>query len=483
LRLPLLDALACFQEEEQNMIKSKSSFLLLPVLMAPLLAVQGIGQTPPSPPPVTLAQLQALKTQTADALAKTAAAQAAAAAADASVQALINQLTPPPPVQRTLSKSDLTYLGKFLTTVNARSNGAIGLRRKPDGTKSLLVMGQDTGQNPLHEVTLPGFSTTAPPTAALLNTWTPAQWQQGCLTWNPIPPASGGLQVGGCVMLGNVLYTVFGGHYDVSGGDKPVLMTTTFNADGTLTSAGPWFTASSNKWCRSWAMTDPRKGLYLGGGITAGDGSSPWGRSLVSLPVPATFPAVNAVLPSTVWLGYPIGNPDVYPGTHVTSATQPTPVAGGPWINQGVVTTACWVETPTVIGVVYTGHYGDGYTWYGLNPDPVSGNVDTVNVSKGYHATEYHGYLSIDNPAKYAAVASGSVPSWTPHADSVFDPFPMMVSIQTIPNQPTTGTQQPLAGGNAFTGSVFDPDTSTLYLSGTWEGTGQLGIHAFKVAQ
>jgi hypothetical protein len=371
----------------------------------------------------------------------------------------------PPDSKRTIQQSDLTYLGMMNTPLNARSNGAIALRRRPDGTKSLLVAGEDTSQNPLNEITLAGFSTTAPPSAALLNSWTPAAWQQGCLTWAPIPPASGGLQIGGMCMIDSTLYTVFGGHYDVSGGDKPVLFQTKFNADGTVTSSGPEFVTATNKFCRGWATGDPRGNLYLGAGLAAGDAASSWGRSLISV-VPPQILVANGILPSVEMLGYPIGHEDTYPGTHVTSATQTTPVAGGGWINQGYVGTACWVETSSLIGVLYFGHYGDGYVWYGLNPDPASGSYDSVQLSKGYHATEWHGYCAIDNPAKYADVVSGKINPWDPRADSVFDPFPMMGN---------------LPGGNEFTGSCFDADTNTLILSGTWVGTGFLGIHAFKV--
>jgi hypothetical protein len=366
--------------------------------------------------------------------------------------------------KRTIQQSDLTYLGMMTTPLDARSNGAIALRRRPDGMKSLLVAGPDTSQNPLYEVTIPAFSTTAPPQAALLNTWLPAAWQQGCLTWAPIAPASGGLQIGGMCMIGDTLYTVFGGHYDVSPGDKPVLFMTKFNADGTLSSQGPVFVTATNKFCRLWATSDPTGKLYLGSGLAAGDAASPWGRSLISIPTASAL-TPNAMLPSVEMLGYPIGHEDDYPGTY-TSATVTTPKTGGPWINNGVVSTAVWVETSTLIGVLYFGHYGDGYVWYGLNPDPVSGNYDNVDLSKGYHATQHHGYCAIDNPAKYADVISGKIAPWDPRADSVFDPFPMMGN---------------LPGGNLFTGSAFDPDTNTLILSGTWVGSGTLGIHAFKV--
>jgi hypothetical protein len=107
-----------------------------------------------------------------------------------------------------------------------------------------------------------------------------------------------------------------------------------------------------------------------------------------------------------VLLTYPIDHEDDFPGTY-TLATVATPKAGGPWINNGNVTTAIWIDTLALAGALYFGRIGEGYVWYGLNPDPVSGHKDTVDLAKGYHATQHKGYLAIDNPGKYQNVLAG----------------------------------------------------------------------------
>lgn len=383
---------------------------------------------------------------------------------------IIAQLQAPPAPPRTarhvITPADMTYLGVMKTPLDARSQGAIALRRRPDGTKSLLVSGPSTTGNPLAEITLATFNADPAKQAAakLLNSWQPEQWQQNCKSWGSIPLPSGGLEIGGMVMIGDTLYSTFHGHYDVNPGNKPVLFASKFNADGTITSSGPWFIDAGNHQTCLWLTTNNGK-LYAGAGLTAGDAASPWGRSLYEVQIPDAATPAFSTLTSRVLLTYSIGHEDEFPGTY-TSATVSTPKAGGPWINNGNVTTAIWIDTPTPEGVLYFGRIGEGFVWYGLNPDPASGNKDTVDLAKGYHATQHKGYLAIDDPAKYDDVVAGKVQAYTLRADAVIDPFPMMGN---------------LAPANFFTGAAFDEDTNTLILSGTWGPSGLLLLHGLKV--
>jgi hypothetical protein len=266
------------------------------------------------------------------------------------------------------------------------------------------------------------------------------------------------------VMIGDTLYATFHGHYDVSPGNKPVLFASKFNADATVTSSGPWLIDAGNHQTCLWLTTHNGK-LYAGAGLTAGDAASPWGRSLYEIQIPDSSTPPFSTLTSQVLLTYPIGHEDDFPGTY-TSAAVPTPKTGGPWINNGNVTTAIWIDTPALAGVRYFGRIGEGYVWYGLNPDPATGNKDAVDLAKGYHATQHKGYVAIDNPEKYLDVMASKVPPYALRADTVIDPFPLMGN---------------LSPANFFTGAAFDADSSTLILSGTWGPTGMLLLHALKV--
>src|SRR5439155_7396646 len=109
------------------------------------------------------------------------------------------------------------------------------------------------------------------------------------------------------------------------------------------------------------------------------DGSSPWPRSLISLPCPADSLRPGSTIPSKTMLFYPMKHPDIYPAPY-RSATVKKPLTRGPWINNGVVPTAVWVDTPALTGVLYFGRIGKDYVWYGQNPDPKTGIADRVNL-------------------------------------------------------------------------------------------------------
>jgi hypothetical protein len=380
--------------------------------------------------------------------------------------------------KRVITAADLKYLGVMKAPLDimpgtqdpwlSRAQGALALRTRPDGSKSLLVCGPTVRyRNPLVEISIEGFNTD--PEQAVrgkfLNGWKADDWQQGCKTWGKIP-FTGYLETAGMLWEKDTLYSVFGGTYDVSGGDKPVLMMTKFHEDGTLKSYGPWHIAAGTKQTRNYLVRVPDwyAQQHLGGNtfaagatLNAGDGSSPWPRSLISLPWPAPTLPPTSTIPSKTMLFYPMNHPDIYPAPY-RSAVVKKPLTRGPWINNGVVPSAVWIDTPALTGVLYFGRIGKDYVWYGQNPDPKTGITDRVNLSKGYHAENYQQYLAIDNPLKYLGVLGGKAPSWSVTANATVD-------LDTLP-----GVKLP--EGAMFTGAVFDPTTSTLILCGDAEQVG-----------
>ena len=393
---------------------------------------------------------------------------------------------PEPGKKRVPGAGDLKYLGAMKSPLDimpgsgdpwlSRAQGALALRTRADGTRSLLVSGATVKyRNPLVEISIEEFSPDPDKAvrARLLNGWKADDWQQGSKTWGKIP-FTGYLETAGLLWEKDTLYSVFGGTYDVSGGDKPVLMMTRFQADGRLKSYGPWYAGAGNKQTRNYLMRVPDwyAQHYLGGhtlaagaGLNAGAGSSPWPRSLISLDWPAETLPPNRTLAARTMLFYPMSHADVYPVPY-RSATLKKPRTGGPWINQGVVATAVWIDTPTLSGVLYFGRIGKGYGWYGMNPDPATGISDRVNLSKGYHSEDYQQYLAIDDPLKYVAVISGQAPSWSIKANSVVD-------LNTLP-----GVNLP--EGTLFTGAAFDAATSTLILCGDAEQVGSNPMPLFR---
>jgi|GEM_PF-6566666 len=387
--------------------------------------------------------------------------------------------------KRIIKASDLKYLGIMKAPLDvmpdsgepwlSRAQGALALRCRPDGMKTLLVSGATARfNNPLVEISIEEFNTDPAKIvrAKLLNAWKSDEWQQGRKTWGKIP-FTGYLETAGLLWEKDTLYSLFGGTYDVSGGNKPVLMMTKFLPDGTLKSYGPWYTAAGTKQTRNYLVRVPDwyATKYLGGNtiaagatLNAGDAGSPWPRSLISLAPPSESLAPNSTLPTRTMLFYPMNHADTYPSAYRSAGVKK--LTRGEWINNGVVPSAVWVDTPELSGVLYFGRIGKGYVWYGQNPDPKTGITDRVNLSKGYHAESYQQYLAIDDPLKYVSVIMGKVPSWSIRANSEAD-------LNTLP-----GVEFP--EGTMFTGAVFDPDKSMLILCGDAEQVGSNPMLLFR---
>src|SRR5262249_39710509 len=155
-----------------------------------------------------------------------------------------------------------------------------------DGSKTFLCVGKTTLGTEVFEFTNAGFGSDlkSAPRAKLVKKW---DVYQGHRVSTSIPQNK--LLTQGLCWVGDKLFWVFGGNYDVGRGNKPVIGFTRFNADGTVTAFGPWLVDVGQARCRNYLTILPDwfavmytggRQLAVGAGIESGSSNSSWGPCL-----------------------------------------------------------------------------------------------------------------------------------------------------------------------------------------------------------
>ncbi len=359
-------------------------------------------------------------------------------------------------------------------TLDENPYGSLALRKMADGSLHFFVIGR-LGQA-LFEVADAGFGPdfATCPRASLIKNW-------GTAVYNDCrQPSSGGHLVSQGLLwdqASNTLFVTYGDSYDVSPGNKPVLLAITFPSDGGTSAVGPWPVDVGQARVRNYLTAIPdwfapyvagRK-LAAGAGIESGSSNASWGPGLYAIDTPVA--GSSAPLTTAPLCFYPDTAPDADPfdrrlhrdphykpvhgttGEPLTASTIQYPLPGngeGYWTGSDYVRTACWIDTPDVTGVLFCGRLSYGSCWYG-QPTLANGIQAACGDAKGENASRYEPRWFLYDPTSLALVATGQQPSWSVHPAEVFDPVKLMPNLQ-------------LSCPCLVNGACFDAETQSLYV-------------------
>jgi hypothetical protein len=423
-----------------------------------------------------------------------------------------------------LTASDFTYLGASRMPLppsgpGSYAYGAMTVRTKTDGTKTLLIDGPPNMtpavSTNLFELSLGPFDPdpTTARRATLIKSWGDV-WGA---TRQPIAPSTPA-QTEGMLFdpATQTLFWTFGGYYDVDGVPRPVLGATQLYDDGHYVTAGPWSVADdahtdvNRHRVRQYlvkipddfaaAYTGGRK-LGLGAGLEPGNGAASWGPDLYAVAAPGMLDAPGS-LPSTPCVGYTAQNRCTRPGNYIVpynalcvnvpgkpdvpgcvdgpgNNIPPSSPQAGLWTSVDWVPCAASVITENVAGMVFLGAQARGAVWYGHWQiyDQTSGALaytsDNPNT-KGEQAQFRDPFVWLYDWNDMAKVALGVCQPWQIVPSSTFN-------LGTLSPMLKFGTMCQLHG------AYFDPDTSRLYVS-AWQaeryqqGTFLPIVYAFGIA-
>jgi hypothetical protein len=374
--------------------------------------------------------------------------------------------TATPANKRLLAGPDLHWTGTMLLPkeIDPNAYGALALRTKADGSKTFFCVGKTTMGTEVFEFTNAGFGADlqSAPRAQLVKKWDAYQGHRVSSI------ESKKLATQGLCWMGDKLFWVFGGNYDVGAGNKPVLGFTRFNADGTATAFGPWVIDVGQARARNYLTILPDwfamrytagRRLAVGAGIESGSANASWGPCLYAIDMPSENTPAGMTLQSTPLVYYPAaqrltraGDYDVLDGKgNRIFERRPLfwPPVGtvGFWTGADVLRAAEWIEGKSVRGMLFANRFAYEHVWYGKD---LPGIKDPCHEAKGQRGSKYRAAWMIYDPNDLATVATGSAASWQIRPKEVFDPTRLCPSMQ-------------LNCDRVCTGLVFDASEGMLY--------------------
>ncbi len=380
--------------------------------------------------------------------------------------------------RRVLTSSQFKLVGvqRLPTTLDENPYGSLALRKLADGTIHFFVIGR-MGQS-IFEVADGGFGTDflTCPRATLVKNWGTSIYGS-----SRQPQSDAHLESQGMFFdpAASTLFVTYANSYDVSPGNKPVLLAIQFNADGTTSASGPWQVDVGQARVRNYLTALPdwftayvggRK-LAAGAGLESGSANASWGPGLYAIDTPPLGSPNPVPLASMPLAFYPGTSPDAdsfnrryrrdsnYTPVHgttgepLTASTIQYPLptnGGGYWTGSDYIRTACWIDTPTSSGMLFCGRLSYGSCWYG-NPTLANGIKAACGNAKGENASQYSPRWFLYDPVDLALVATGKQQSWQISPTEVFDPTTLLPGLK-------------LGCHCLVNGACFDADTNNLYL-------------------
>ncbi len=417
-------------------------------------------------------------------------------------------LTPPAaPVTQVLTAADLHYEGFFTLPLYSESpfvrlgwsTGALTGRRV-NGELHLFITGAAPSHDPVYEVRYPGYGpgVDTAPRAPLVRAWGDV-YQGRRLIQSTNAPITRGLH-----WAHDQLWWTYGDPYNVAGHHDPSVGTSVLEADGRVQAYGPWRTSEHSQKTLGYMVTIPPSftpytagaTFGIGGPITSGNASSPWGAMLLASALPSNDTPADAVsVVSRAVQQHRITRQEV---SHISMDCQrliyhdinckqardanflycdwhvPYDSSLGGQTSPGApiftsidqISAAVWIDTPTKHGVLFFGQlattipgyaYGGGDTqthmWYGPTVCPHGQNAAPAAESVGDAAGTVVPYLWIYAPEALAQAAQGAIDPWAVAPASV------------VPMQTLAPGWVKADVGYMFGGAYFDAETRLLFVS------------------
>lgn len=355
--------------------------------------------------------------------------------------------------------SDWTYLGRMLGPTNltdgGNAQGPMALRKKPNGTKSLMILGH-AGQD-IWEMSIPGFSLTNPQRAQLIQAWGLSLYSTNRTSSDPGKTSSNGLYFD---IPTQRLFITYGLNYDVgggAGGDVPVLLFAQFDpVTGAYTGTyGPFLVDVGHSRVRSGLLAIPSwfqpfvggRTIGIFGGLYSGSSAASWGPDLFALDMPTPSTPALTKLTTKTMLFYPnldatgsftrryVRSNDIIPTDALTGLPLPPPgriafptaINGRqPWTETDGVYAACWPDTKVISAPIFGWSKAIGKGWYGQPtiPNGTGGTITAACVGpagKGDNASGFQNQILAFDPNVLKQVVQGTIPSWQPSAAQQFD--------------------------------------------------------------
>ena len=416
---------------------------------------------------------------------------------------------PNPTGKALLTKDDFKYAGLFTLpggdTKMGFSNGAIAGRRV-GGEVRLFVAGGKPSGDPVSEVVYPGTLGRDPlsaPRAKLFRAWGDVYSNKRATQ------TGGGILTRGLLWANDQLYWAFGDEYNVAGLHDPSIGTTVLNADGSMRTYGPWRTSETSQKTRGYMVTLPSwfqqytsgSNVAVGGPISSGNASSPWGAMLMAAKFPNNSTPADKIADShsTIDCQRLVYRDMDHKQKRDTNYkfcgwNQQYDCSKGTWTKPGtpefnsidMMSAAAWIDLPNKHGVVFLGQlstaiqgyaYGGGDTlphfWYGPNVCCHGQSGAPASQSTGEATGSSVPYVWIYDPNDLAQAAQKKTDPWGYEPTSVFPAY----SIGNITNR---------AGALYFFGGAwFDPDSRSLFVSeiyaDSFAGEPLPVIHVFNI--
>jgi hypothetical protein len=418
------------------------------------------------------------------------------AAATVGAQAIPRQPKPgtgsqPPgnPSSKTvLTQNDFKYAGLFTLpageTKMGFSNGAIAGRRV-GGELHLFVCGGKPSGDPVCEVVYPGQGRDVlqAPRAKLVRAWGDVYSNKRATQ------TGGGILTRGLLWANDQLYWAFGDEYNVAGLHDPSIGTTVLNNDGSIRTYGPWRTSETSQKTRGYMVTLPAwfqqytngGNVAVGGPISSGNASSPWGAMLMAAKFPDNATTADKIADAHTTINcqrlvYRDMDHKQKRDTNYKFCgwNQQYDCSKGTWTKPGTpefnsidMMSACaWIDLPNKHGVVFLGQlstaitgyaYGGGDTvphfWYGPNVCCHGQSGAPASQSTGEATGSSVPYVWIYDPDDLARAAQKKSDPWGFDPTSVFPAY----AISSITNR---------AGAlYFFGGAYFDAESRSLFVS------------------